>query len=278
MMQKAGRVHGLRGLGMVAVLGTLLAGGVHVRERVAESNRATKAAGLVKQVLKADTAQVPGIVDSMKDYRRWVDPALRNALGKAGKGSPEELHARLALLPMDAAQVEPLYDRMLAAGPEVATGVRQSLKPHRESLTPKLWTVVDAAKSGDVSLLPAASALASYDPASSRWESVGGKVAQALVTVNPVHIGPWLDALRPVRTKLNTPLASVFGEKSRPESEHALATSILTDYASDDPDLLADLLMDADPKAYATFFPVAQRQSGETLPFSKRSSPTRRPP
>ena len=74
---------------MVAVLGTLLAGGVHVRERVAESNRATEAAGLVKQVLKADTAQVPGIVDSMKDYRRWVDPALREATREMpGRGRP----------------------------------------------------------------------------------------------------------------------------------------------------------------------------------------------
>ena len=69
MMRKAGRVHGLRGLGMVAVLGTLFVAGVYVRERVAESNRATEAAGLVKQVLNADTSQIAGIVDSMKAYR-----------------------------------------------------------------------------------------------------------------------------------------------------------------------------------------------------------------
>ena len=77
-----------------------------------------------------------------------------------------------------------------------------------ESLTPKLWSVLEAAKPGDVSLLPAASALAGYDLASPRWESVGGKVAQALVTVNPIYLGPWLDALRPVRTKLTAPLAT----------------------------------------------------------------------
>jgi eukaryotic-like serine/threonine-protein kinase len=92
-------------------------------------------------------------------------------------------------------------------------------------------------------------------------------VAQALVTVNPVYIGPWLDVFRPVRTKLNAPLASIFREKSRPESEHALATSILSDFASDDPTLIANLLMDADPKAYAVFFPIAQRQEGKTLPL-----------
>ncbi len=266
MMKRAGRVHGLRGLGTAALVAVLITLGLYVREGVAESNRATEAAGLVKQVLKADTAQVPGIVDSMKDYRRWVDPALKEALGKAEKGSPDELHARLALLPVDAAQVEPLFNWMLAVGPEVATVIRQSLEPHRESLTPKLWTVLDVAKSGDVSLLPAASALADYDASSQRWESVGGKVAQTLVTVNPFFFGPWLDALRPVRTKLTAPLASIFREKSRPESEHALASSILTDYASDDPDLVANLLMDADPKAYAAFFPLTQRQEAKALP------------
>ena len=57
------------------------------------------------------------------------------------------------------------------------------------------------------------------------------------------------------------------GTRSRPETEHALATNILTDYASDDPNLIADLLMDADPKAYAAFFPIAQRQEAKTLPL-----------
>ena len=83
--------------------------------------------------------------------------------------------------------------------------------------------------------------------------------------MNPFFSGPWLDALRPVRTKLTSPLACIFREKNRPESEHALATNILTDYASDDPNLIANLLMDADPKAYASFFPLAQRHETKTL-------------
>ena len=45
-----------------------------------------------------------------------------------------------------------------------------------------------------------------------------------------------------------------------------MATNILTSYASDDPDLIADLLMDADPKADAVFFPISQ-QEAKTLPL-----------
>ena len=125
--------------------------------------------------------------------------------------------------------------------------------------------MLESAKPGDASLLPAASALASYAPDDARWEAEGGKVAQALVSVNSVLLRPWIEALRPVRGKLTAPLATIFRDKNRSESERALATDILTDYASDDPNLLADLLMDSDPKAYAAFFPIAQRQAGEDL-------------
>ena len=78
----------------------------------------------------------------------------------------------------------------------------------------------------------------------------------------PSFSGPWLEALRPVRGKLTAPLATIFRDKSRPETEHTLATNILADYASDDPDLLAELLMDADPKAYAR--PLPRSPSGRT--------------
>jgi formylglycine-generating enzyme required for sulfatase activity len=69
-----------------------------------------------------------------------------------------------------------------------------------------------------------------------------------------------------VRGKLTAPLATIFQDKSRSESAHTLATDILADYAADNPDVLAELLMAAGPKAYETLFPVAQRQVERTLP------------
>src|SRR5262249_30436797 len=55
-------------------------------------------------------------------------------------------------------------------------------------------------------------------------------------------------------------------ERGRPESERRLATNILTDYASDDPILLAELLMISDPRAYGDLFPVAERKAERVLP------------
>ncbi len=270
MMRKAARLHRLRGLGMAFLVGTLIAGGSYVRNQIAESKRMTEAKSLVTEVLTVKTHRVPRIVGLMTDYRHWVNSALKEALETAEKGSPEELHARLSLLPVDAAQVEPLYDRMVETDdPDIAMVIGHSLERHRESVKSKLWTAVEQVKSGEKRILPMASALALYDPTNRRWDEVSDKVARALVSVNPVFLGDWLDALIPVRHNLMAPLAAIFRSKDRPESEHDQLQNIITMYADDDPDLIADLLMDADPRSYAAFFPIVQRQKARTLPLFK---------
>ncbi len=188
-------------------------------------------------------------------------------LSSTKEQSSPHLHASLALLPVDATQVDYLFNRLLSATENELPVLRDALKTHQSTLTPKLWTVLETAKPNDAGLLPAASALASYSPDDARWESAGGKVAQALVSVNSLLLRAWIDALRPVRGKLTAPLATIFRDRNRSESDRAQATDILTDYASDDPNLVADLLMDAKPGAYAAFFPLSQRQEAKTLQF-----------
>src|SRR5262249_34729626 len=129
-----------------------------------------------------------------------------------------------------------------------------------------LWSELEKAEPDNPHLLPSAGALALYDAEGPRWGDLGGKVAEALVKVNPIFLGQWLGALRPLQGQLPAPLAAIFRAQARPETEHALATNILADYAKDSPDLLAGLLMAADPRAYGTLFPVVARQAEKTLP------------
>ena len=70
----------------------------------------------------------------------------------------------------------------------------------------------------------------------------------------------------PCVASLKAPLVTIFKEKDRPETDHTMATNILADYASDDPDLLAELLMASDSKAYLRLFPVAQKRAEQVLP------------
>ena len=252
--------------GLAVTAGLLMAGGLYLRNRVDEKNRATAAAGLVQQLIKADTPQVPAIVKELGNYRRWVDPELKQVVGDAASDPRARLHASLGLLAVDKGQVPYLEGELLEAAPADLRVLRDALTPHRADLALRLWGVLDTVKAGDTRLLPAAGALAAYEPESPLWADRGGKVAEALAKVNPVFLGQWLDALRPVRAKLTAPLAKIFGDKARTETEHSIATSTLADYAADDPAQLANLLMDADPKSYLILFPVAQKLGDKTLP------------
>jgi len=267
MMRRAGRLHGLRLMAALTVLACLRIFVSIENHRWYEENQHVQAHGLVRHLLDAETAQVPEIISSMAPYCRWADPELREAVGEAADTSSRKLHASLALLPVDASHVDFLYNRLLFATPSELPVLRDALERHHSSLTPRLWTELESAKPGDAKLLPSAGALATYAPDDGKWEAVGGKVAQALVSVNAVFLGPWIEALRPVRSKLLAPLSTILQAKHRPETEYTLAADILADYASDDPDKLAELLMVANPKAYLSLFPVAEKRAVQVLPI-----------
>ncbi|MGO9923644.1 MAG: protein kinase domain-containing protein [Isosphaeraceae bacterium] len=266
MMKRAGRVHGFRTALTVALVSAGVLAGFVVRRQFVEIQNATQAAGLVQRLLDADTLQVPDIVGVMRDYRQWIVPSLRSELENSSEDSRQKLHASLALLPVDATQVDYLFKRLIKSNPSELPVLRDALSPYRVTLIPKLWALLGSAKPGDISLLPAASALARYAPDDGKWKAVGGNVAQALVSVNAVLLGPWIDALRPVRGKLSAPLTAIFQEKGRPESEHKLATNILAHYVNDEPERLAEVLMSADPNAYLSLFPAVEKRAAEVLP------------
>jgi formylglycine-generating enzyme required for sulfatase activity/tetratricopeptide (TPR) repeat protein len=259
MMQRAGRVHALRGMGLAVLIALTSWGGM-------EAYGHLQSTALVESLRTASTAEVPPLIQQISGYRRWANPRLVHLLEETQDSSREHLHASLALLPGDTTQVNTLYDRLITAAPAELAVLRDALGPYRSRLAPKLWSELERAGLGDPRLLPSAGALARYDADGPRWADLGGKVAEALVKVNPVFLGQWLDALRPVQVQLTAPLDVIFRDKARPETEHALATNILADYAKDSPDLLAGLLMAADPKAYRILFPVAERQAQKTLP------------
>ncbi len=260
MMRRAGRCMVCRRSGMAALIALLSWGGI-------ELYGTFRASGLVESLGTANISEVPAIVSRIAGYRRWVDPRLRSLLQNPESSSREKLNASLALLPVDRSQLPFLAERLLGASPSELPVLRDVLSPHRGELIPKLWTVLEAAKTSDDRMLCGAGALARYDPANPEWQTIAHRLAPAIVAVNPVYLGSWLDALRPVKRPLIDPLVTIFRDKARPETEHILATSILAEYGSDDPELLAELLMIADPQSYNTLFAVAVRQPQKMMPL-----------
>jgi len=266
MMAKAGKYHAMRGLMVGVLLAVATFTGLTIRDQVEEQRKATHAAGLVQAVLNAETAQVPDIIGKIVGYRQWTDPLLREENDQAATKPRQKLHASLALLPVDATQVAYLHGRLLDAEPHEVPAIRDALAPHKDALLEKLWAVVESPeKSKESQRLRAAAALAKYDPESEKWAKASGPVVDQLVAENPVFLGLWMEDFRPIKGKLLESLRSIYGNPNGRESERTLATNILADYAADQPQVLADLLMKADEKQFAVIYPTFKDRGEEGL-------------
>jgi serine/threonine protein kinase/formylglycine-generating enzyme required for sulfatase activity len=279
MIRRADRVIGLRGVGGALLLAGILAAGLAIHQRGIAANEKTHAEDLVQGLLKAETARVPEFVEELRAYRRWTDPELRRIVQKEKDASKQKLHASLALLPVDRDQVNYLLPRLLTAAPGEVNVLRQSLSPYRFALTPRLWNQLEQGDSP--SLLQAAAALALYDPDHQRWAKVAGNVARAMVSVNPLHVGDWIEILRPVKDELKNPLKEIFRDEARLETDRVHAARLETDrvhaaiclvaYVPDRPEELVDLLKDADPKQFGILLPAVNECRNRSIPLLEAS-------
>jgi formylglycine-generating enzyme required for sulfatase activity len=269
MIAKAGRVHAVRGCLVATMLAMATLAGLTIRERVVEHQKATQAQALVDGLVHAETAQVPALVEQLADYRPWADPLLREVISKAADSSRQKLHSSLALLPVDATQVDYLYGRLLDAQPQDVPVIRDALAPHQDRPRDRLWAVAEKPERGkEAQRLRAAAALAQYDLASAAWAKFGPQVVHDLVRENPVYLGQWSEAFRPVQDAFLPPLAAIFRDRNPDQAaERSLATNLLADYAAGHPTVLADLLLDAEEKQFTVLYPKFKDQSDRGVPL-----------
>jgi formylglycine-generating enzyme required for sulfatase activity len=266
MMRRAARYHALRGIGLAVMLALATLMALGIRGRIIEQNNATYAAGLVRSLLDATITQVPAITEDLANYRVWADPLLRQEYEQAPEGSRQKLQLSLALLPVDSGQAAYLYQRLLDAEPHEVPVIREALVAHKDQLLDQLWRVVEKPEKGkEQHRLRAAAALARYDTDSARWDHMAKSVADDLVSVPAVYLAAWLESLRPLRAKLLVPLAVVYRDGRRRETERSLATDTLADYAADEPELLAELLLDADKEQFLVLYPKFQGHAERAL-------------
>jgi tRNA A-37 threonylcarbamoyl transferase component Bud32 len=242
-----------------------------------------RALAQVDALLNATPKAVPTILDGLKPYRDEVRPRL---LAKRQQAAPREAteaarklwqqhrtRAALALLPEDPAQLAFLRERMLAAEtePEEVLLLRDQVALQGgQELVKELW--VEARRGNDKAgqRLRALVALARLDRSSPRWKEAGRDVVGPLLAEDPLHAAVWSVGLREVKEHLLGALAVAYRDREHP-AEQRLATSVLADYAADNPNLVADLLLDADPKQYALLFPVLKRYREQAVPRMRQT-------
>jgi formylglycine-generating enzyme required for sulfatase activity len=246
MMHEAGRLHARR----IAVwLAALLA----VGWLVYEARGRLRAVSLRDRLLQANIANVSGIVDEMADDRRWLDPLLHDAWSEAaGQGDADrQLRASLALVQVDPRFIDHLRERMLTATAEEFVAIRDALKDHAGAISAPLWTVARDVNQPAGARFRAGCALATYDATNdAAWVVIEQFMADELVSLSPLVLRPWMEALEPVRQRLIPHLGLLFHDSGRRQSERDQATDVLIRFASDQPEVLANLLLAGDPAQF----------------------------
>ena len=225
MMAKAIRFHGVRATFVVLILVVGLVVGLKIQADILEQRRKDRAAALVEQLRKADTANVPEIIADMVAYRPWVDPVLKEDFAQWSDGSKEKLHAALALLPVDPGMLDYVYSRLLnAQSLKTSQSCSAALLPTSRNYCPKSKLPVLAAAckmAKESQRLRAASALAVFNADSLAWPKVGDELTRDLTREPTVHLQSWIESLRPVRSQLVRPLAAAIFRDFGPERKRS---------------------------------------------------------
>jgi serine/threonine protein kinase/formylglycine-generating enzyme required for sulfatase activity len=239
MMKSANRYYLFRWSAALVLLALAVAAAVEVRGRMT-------ARGLVSQLLRAESTDVPQIVQELEPYRWWAVPRLHEVRPASPR---EDLHKELALFrlegrPDDLRQLVGLIPRLT---PEQARVVALGLRPAFASAGPALWDQLQKADTPR-EVLSAATVIAENDPDDPRWGSSAREVADQVVLLPPEEAVRWLENLQPVSRRLAPPLRELFARLAREDpadSQRAYVAALgLERFLGGDPAALAGLLID----------------------------------
>jgi formylglycine-generating enzyme required for sulfatase activity len=253
------------------VLGAALASWFAVKATQALENevKARKARGLaqVDALSHANPQAVPEMLTGLEATREDVLPRLRELWEQPERPDTRVQRGRvgLALLPVDPGVVKDwLFRWMLRVDdPREMVLLRDGLRPYGAEFRADLWAKLDDAARADDSTkqqerFRALVALAAFDEANPRWATAWQGVLGQLLRANPLHVGVWAEALRPVSQSLLDPLEAAFRDPGLTEQQRAVATTLLADFAAGHADRLAGLLADADRHQWETLWPKVE--------------------
>ncbi|MHB8973099.1 MAG: bifunctional serine/threonine-protein kinase/formylglycine-generating enzyme family protein [Pirellulaceae bacterium] len=268
MMRKSAWYHYVRLTVVLVLLAVVATVAFVARRRLENQQQEQRASALVDSLLKADSAQISGIVAELGPVRQWADPLLAVAHEQAVEDSTQKLHTALALVGRDVQQLAYIQRRMLAAQPAQVTAICEVVGARQEEIKPWLWTVLTQAEEHTgAQRLRAAAALAEFDPVSPRWHSVSRDIVAQLINVPNTQRPDWIHLLRPVKQSLLPHLIAIYGDDARSDLERESVTDALADFAAEEPKLLVDLIAEAAPRQFVVLLDPLQDQAHAAEPF-----------
>lgn len=194
----------------------------------------------LKVLIDAEPEAVPAILVELDKKTHKHLPHLRRSYKKE-QDLQRKMLIGLAILPHDSVAIrDDLVAWMIKnTNPAELLLIRWRLNPYSVELIDQL----KKSKS-----LGALVALALFDPDNECWRETAETTLrdiQANIKTNDTNLQWWIKCFRPVRDKFLQPLQKLF--QSTDIGESVFASRMLADYASDNPDLLTELLIQSRP-------------------------------
>ncbi len=158
------------------------------------------------------------------------------------------------------------------AGSKLAGGSRAAGATPSESSTAAGST--SSAQGGDRGAEPAGAVKrrpAARPSAAANWQRYAAAIAESLVracTASPGDLGHFVQGLEPVSSLLARPLADQLRSGAGPSPR--MAARLVARLASNDPALLADLAVHANPEQFAELLPALRRTRQEVVPHLEK--------
>ena len=219
-----------------------------------------RALGRIDALLKASAQALPTIIEEFAPSQDWINPRLRELLQQ---DLPPELRrrVRLALLPFDPDQAEPLGRDLLDCRTDEFTVITENLRPYRERLSSTFWSAMHDPSQSPQRRFRAGMALARFEPEGARWTNADDEfLATQLLNSNPDDQRDLRGCLNLIAGRLVPILRKQFSDANVRESVRESAAQALADYAREDPDLIADLVSRSSASQYQLLFPVLRDQ------------------
>jgi len=238
-------------------------------QREAEMQRTV---GQIDALRTARAGEVPTILKGLVPYQDAVTPRLTEML-QQGLPPEQEWRVRLALLPVDAKQIDFLFEFLLTADVDELPVLREAMHEKRDLLTDRLWDTLQDDSNYSGQRFNAALALAAYDPqgasrAVNGWQRqrpflVDQLIARALR--EPSDYSVLVELVRPVGNFLLSSVANRSRDDSIKKAERFTATSLAVDLGGTDSAFLADLIPDADEEQFEVLCARLEQQGENAL-------------
>ena len=254
MMRSAARSYGV-----LAVLALLTFGGLGLAAR--QFIGQMRATSFRDQLMLAETADVPALLEENESFARWWQPLLMQDLAADQLQPNQRRNVAMALLPNDEKQLNVLEREIAASHPSELPVLIDVVRDHRPSISKTLRSNLESDDKAKRLNAAAGLSLLSEGLGSA---PLADRVAHDLIT-SPLEFSAFLPLLKFNSDKL-VPWWLKYAA-SGPDSQRNNAAIALTEYYEPTARQLADLVESCTAEQFQTIFPMVEANRENLLPI-----------